>query len=316
MVMKRAILVNQRAYRRRAKRYQSSPGHMWFAVDVLERAAGLPTSTLAAIAELERTVVAADGGRLKLEWQTLRSRNGERVEDLLWWGDGRLLGFLGCYRFAAPAELAGMVAPEARGRGIGAALLDEALPLCAELGDREALLIVPWGSEAGRRVAARRGGALSHSEHALLLSGQVPSGPDEPALRLRTAGTDDLPVLARLLEAGFGNPPPEDLAERLSWPHGPTIVIELDGEPVGTMSLSRDGGRGAVHGFVIDPVLQGRGLGRAALRQACRRLRDEGAEQIGLEVAVENDRALALYTSIGFRPVTTEDYYAMPLPAT
>jgi ribosomal protein S18 acetylase RimI-like enzyme len=33
--------------------------------------------------------------------------------------------------------------------------------------------------------------------------------------------------------------------------------------------------------------------------------------RVGLEVAVENERALGLYTSIGFRPVTTEDYYAL-----
>jgi ribosomal protein S18 acetylase RimI-like enzyme len=32
-------------------------------------------------------------------------------------------------------------------------------------------------------------------------------------------------------------------------------------------------------------------------------------------VAVENDRALRLYTSIGFVPVATEDYYALPVAA-
>jgi ribosomal protein S18 acetylase RimI-like enzyme len=30
-------------------------------------------------------------------------------------------------------------------------------------------------------------------------------------------------------------------------------------------------------------------------------------------VDVENDRALGLYTSVGFEPITTEDYYALPL---
>jgi ribosomal protein S18 acetylase RimI-like enzyme len=46
----------------------------------------------------------------------------------------------------------------------------------------------------------------------------------------------------------------------------------------------------------------------------CERLRGEGARHIKLEVEVENDRALHLYTSIGFEPVTTEDYYALPAP--
>jgi ribosomal protein S18 acetylase RimI-like enzyme len=45
----------------------------------------------------------------------------------------------------------------------------------------------------------------------------------------------------------------------------------------------------------------------------CRRLRDEGVRRVGLEVAVENDHALGLYTSLGFIQVTTEDYYALSL---
>jgi ribosomal protein S18 acetylase RimI-like enzyme len=50
------------------------------------------------------------------------------------------------------------------------------------------------------------------------------------------------------------------------------------------------------------------------LRRVCQQLRAQGAQQIGLEVAVDNDRALGLYTSIGFTPVTTEDYYVLPIP--
>jgi ribosomal protein S18 acetylase RimI-like enzyme len=44
----------------------------------------------------------------------------------------------------------------------------------------------------------------------------------------------------------------------------------------------------------------------------CRTARADGATAIDLEVATDNDRALNLYTSLGFRPVTTEDYYALP----
>ena len=101
---------------------------------MLQRAAGLGAPQLAAVADLERRVVAADGGRLKLEWGTLRARSGDRVEDLLWWDGDRLAGFLGLYSFGAPAvELAGMVDPERRRQGIATALVDAALP-CARSG--------------------------------------------------------------------------------------------------------------------------------------------------------------------------------------
>ena len=52
---------------------------------------GLSPATLDAIADLERCVVAADGGRLKLEWNALRCRSGQDVEDILWWDGQRLL---------------------------------------------------------------------------------------------------------------------------------------------------------------------------------------------------------------------------------
>jgi len=40
--------------------------------------------------------------------------------------------------------------------------------------------------------------------------------------------------------------------------------------------------------------------------------RADGATTVHLEVATDNDRALNLYTSLGFQPVITEDYYALP----
>src|ERR1700735_2695231 len=83
---------------------------------VLEQAAGLRPEALQAVAELERQVVRADGGRLKLEWDNLRSRSGDRVEDLLWWEGERLLGFVGIYTFGESPGLGGMGAPDARGR--------------------------------------------------------------------------------------------------------------------------------------------------------------------------------------------------------
>jgi ribosomal protein S18 acetylase RimI-like enzyme len=276
---------------------------------MLEQAAGLTPEALHAIAELERQVVEVDGGRLKLEWDTLRGRSGDRVEDLLWWEGERLLGFLGIYAFGSSLELAGMVAPEARRRGIGSALVDAAMPLCRKRGDRQPLLVVPRQSTGGKSLALRRGGTLDHSEHHLVLSGELKSGPDKPDISLRPATAADEPLVVSLLERGFGWSGPDDLGERLER----TAVIELRGAVVGTLFLERDDEEGSIFGFVVEPSLQGRGIGRAALKQACERLRADGARRISLDVDVANDRALGLYTSIGFTPVTTEDYFALPL---
>jgi ribosomal protein S18 acetylase RimI-like enzyme len=282
---------------------------------VLEHAAGLSPRALEAIADLERQVVAVDGGRLKLEWGQLRRRTGERVEDLLWWEGDRLLGFLGLYAFGSWLELAGMVAPDARRRGIGTALLEAAVPLYAAGRYRQVLLIVPRASLAGRGLAERHGGALDHSEHALVLSGPLTPAGQRSELSLRPATPADIPLVARLLEEGFGHPAP-DVAHWLTLPRERTLVVVFEGSAVGTLRLISDGDGAGVYGFVVDPAWQGRGIGREALRRACDLLRSEGTRDIRLEVAVENDRALALYTSLGFVPVTTEDYYVMPAAGT
>lgn len=257
---------------------------------------GLSTADLSALADLERRVVAADGGRLKLEWPTLRAGGGEQF---LWRGGDRLVGFLGRYSFGGgPPELVGAVAPEARRQGIGTALLDAALRAASA---RPLLVTTP----AGRPFALARGAVPAHSEHALVLRSAPADGPADRRLVLRPATSTDAAAVRALLSTGFGwaGEPATD---------GDTLVGELDGRPVVTLRTSRDGAEGAVYGFAVAPAVRGRGIGRDALRRACQGLRAGGAERVGLEVAVDNESALGLYTSLGFVPVATEDYWTLP----
>ncbi|HEX8496079.1 MAG TPA: GNAT family N-acetyltransferase [Actinomycetales bacterium] len=281
---------------------------------MLELSPGLDDRALAAIATLEREVLEADGGRLKLEWGTLRSRRPEEVNDLLWWDGDRLVGFLGSYSFGGgEPEVTGMVAPDARRSGVATRLLDVAVPLWQAKGHRRVLLVVPRASDAGRALALNRGGSLDHSEHAMALVGTPDEGTPDPHLTLRPAEQADVPELSRLMEAAFGRPA-FDLADEISSGRSRTLVVERDGAPVGTLRVSDEDEGAGIYGFVVDPALQGRGIGRDVLRRVCRQLRADGVERVGLEVAVDNPHALGLYTSTGFTEVTTEDYYALPVP--
>lgn len=117
-------------------------------------------------------------------------------------------------------------------------------------------------------------------------------------------------MISRLLELGFGEPAPDPPADS---PGDGTVVVEVGGSPVGTLRARKDASEASIYGFVIDPSWRGRGIGRAALRHACEQLRATGVRRIGLEVDLENDRALTLYTSVGFELIITEDYFALPL---
>jgi ribosomal protein S18 acetylase RimI-like enzyme len=278
---------------------------------VLQARSQLSDPELAALADLERRVVAHDGGRLKIEWADVRDRPPGGTNDLLWVQDDRLVGFVGFDHHGGPAvELVGAVDPAVRGRGIGTALLSAALDVCRSGEFDEALLIVPRPSAAGRYLATTLTAPLHHSEHALRLTATPAPAPQDPRTTLRDATTDDLGDLAALLRSAFGVAPTH-LEQSLT--SGRTLVVERDGRPVGTVRLHRDGTSGGVYGFVVHPDQQGRGIGRDVLRRVCREFFADGATSVGLEVAVDNDRALGLYTSVGFEPVTTEDYYALPL---
>lgn len=291
---------------------------------MIEQCRGLTAQQLEAVAGLERRALTADGGRLKLEWGALRTRSGDRVDDVLAWEGSQLVGFAGLYQWGGgEVEVAGMVDPAHRRRGIAAALLDRVLVQAGARGAGHVLLVTSRPSIGGRALAAGRAATLDHSEHALVLDGDPVDGPSDPRVALRRARPGDEDAVVAQLAAAFDWTPP-DIERMLADPDERTLLIELDGAAVGTVRLTLDGGVGGVngvdgvggadgvggvYGFAVHPDRQGRGIGRDVLRRCCRQLRADGAGRVGLEVVVDNDRALGLYTSTGFTPVSTEDYW-------
>ena len=264
----------------------------------------------ASVAELERRTVAHDGGRLKLEWGSLDALTEQTAGAprlALWTEADRVVGFVGRYAFGSSdtAELAGMVDPAHRRRGIGTSLLRAALEQAHD--HSRVLLVVPRSGGTGEAFARAVGARLNHSEHALVLRGAPQAAHRVDAVTLRRAVPSDAGPVGDLIESGFGMRP-DGLDER-------TFVVLHGDELVGTLALSLREGRGGVYGFVIAPQWRGRGIGRDVLGRACAMLRDEGAQEIGLEVLTDNEHALGLYTSVGFQPFVTEDYYDLDASA-
>jgi ribosomal protein S18 acetylase RimI-like enzyme len=278
---------------------------------VLEHAHGLTDDALAAIEGLEARCRDADGGRLKLEWGALRRRDPALVNDLLSWDGDTLVGFAGRYAFGGQVpEATGMVDPASRGRGVGTELLGEMLALCRSHGDKALLLVTARSCPAGKALAERAGGRFEHAEHAMVLRQLADGGAADPTITLRPADEADVQAITVLLEAGFGGVRGLVLARD---PDEAMLVAERDGAVIATMRVIADPGTKGIYGFVVDPALRGRGIGRDLLRRVCAQALADGCETVHLEVSVENDHALGLYTSVGFEREATEDYYAFDL---
>ncbi len=176
------------------------------------------------------------------------------------------------------------------------------------------LLEVPRTSPGGHEFARGHGRTFDHSEHALTLTTRPPDAAARPEIGVRQATEEDIPVLSRLYDDGFHDGGHVDPA-RLAGDRSHTLLIVREDEAVGTIAVSRDGARGAIYAVVVASDWRGQGIGREVLRRVCQDQFDLGADRVALEVEVENDGALGLYTSVGFELQATDDYYKLILSA-
>ena len=131
-------------------------------------------------------------------------------------------------------------------------------------------------------------------------------------LRLRPLSAPDLTRLAEILAAPgvreWWSPPdtPEAVGEDLR-NGGAAFGIEVGGVLAGWLAFNdetdRDWQAVGIDIFLA-PDHQGRGLGPEALRTVIRWLvAERGRRRFTIDPAVDNERAIAAYATVGFRPV-------------
>ncbi len=203
----------------------------------------------------------------------------------------------------------------------------------------EMRLLVTTGDDAWDRPLGRRFVDACRAQGILAAYRQRPGGHDVafvagqleyhlafhlnpgPAWRIRRAAPDDADALARNCFSGSA---PDDTARHLAWSLAEAargrrvhLVVEL-GEAVANGELSIMGEVAEIANLVVEPSLQGRGLGTALIQA----LTDEAsARDIPvLEIGVRSDavRVRALYERLGFVPhrEATVPLNGQPTPVT
>ena len=297
-------------------------------------ASGPQRVTVETPAEAVRRVAAdaaREDGRSPLNEATLLSLQHDGLEGKDLWvsrdAAGAVTGFALAVRpvGTGPAEVNLVVAPNARGAGVGRALAQEVMDTAA------GRPVSAW-SHGNHPAAARLAAALGLERTRDLwvmrrpLTDAEPLPPVTPAegvvVRTFRRGQDEEAFLAINAEA-FADHPEQgsmsraDLEQRMAepWfdPEGLFLAEPADAPPneanefIDSPSLLgfhwtkvHDDRVGEVYVVGISPQAQGRGLGKALTLTGLHHLRDRGVREVILYVEADNAPAIAVYSGLGF----------------
>ncbi|WP_412163467.1 mycothiol synthase [Curtobacterium flaccumfaciens] len=221
-------------------------------------------------------------------------------------------------------ELELVVAQEARGRGIGTALVSQALALGGGAAPR---LAWAHGDHPAARALADRFGwravrTLLQLRAPVAESDVDVALPDGYFLSAFRPGTDDETDWLALNAAAFAHHPEQgrmtldDLHAREAddWFAGEDLLLLRDasGQLAGSCWLKVEDGIGEFYAVAVRPDLQGQRLGGVLMRAGTARLRGRGLTAAALYVEGDNEPALALYRRSGFTQQAIDVQYAAP----
>ncbi len=273
----------------------------------------LSEAELAEVEELARAVDAYEDLHLLLSVEQMRERTENAYNDFLYYEDDRLVGAMALSEYGhEKRESSPMVHPDYRRRGIGSALLAAAREEARRRGIEELVLVCERFSRSGNAFLQAVGARYDFSEHHMALADFKERGTFPEQLQLVRATPADVDIIARITAASFGDAEERikpHIAQDLLAPNRQYYIAKRGEEPVGSFNLYVTDESAGIYAFGVPPQYRRRGFGRQMLEQIIKQIQAESGKRITLEVETTNTAAIALYESVGFRPVTTYGYY-------
>ena len=287
--------------------------------------AGLSPQELEEVRKLWEVCNSHDHIEIKLNWSTLSDRPSGVTNDFLFYQNDRIVGFLAIYCFmSTEVEISGMVHPEARRQGIFGQLVQTAIAECRRREVPKLIFINERGSESGKAFLANLGATYSFSEYVMELQEQAAETPQDSAMNefvaIRLADVQDTELLVKLNMSGFNmseSDTREYVTQTITGAKERTWIAELgeQREPIGKIGAMVEAEEsGFIYGFCVVPAYRGKGYGRRILSQTITEIKQrDHTSFIKLEVSAQNEKALGLYESCGFKTKNANDYYVLLL---
>lgn len=232
---------------------------------------------------------------------------------LLYYEKNHLLGFLGVYFFYDDAvEVALLIDPSARRRGIAKKLLQDILPLIQTNKFKKIIFSSP--EHLNNQWLLALGFSYLHCEYYMKRDDLKPMLGYNQSLVFRTAKADDIPILCALDEVCFPKKQTE-LTERfqhlLDDRNYQIFIASQNNQIVGKAHIRWEANEAALSDIAVIPALQGKGFGTALIVHCINHALSEGIHHLCLDVETHNQRALSLYTKLGFLIENACDYWSI-----
>jgi len=223
----------------------------------------------------------------------------------------RLYAEPGGFALVRHSEVDLVVAPDARGHGLGTRLLTAA-------GDEVSRGWSHGDHPAAAALAARFGFIRARELWVMRrpLADLPPLGGSDVTLRSWTP--DDADALLAVNAAAFADHPEQgamdaaNLAERMGepWFRAEDLLLALDGDRLLGFHWTKrhDATTGEVYVVAVAPEAAGRGLGKHLTLAGLHHLADAGLTEVLLYVDADNPRAVRLYEGLGFTHAPTDTH--------
>lgn len=230
--------------------------------------------------------------------------------NVLCYTKNQLVGFLSVYFFYEDGcEIALMVSPSYRRQGIARHLLGQVLPILLDFQMRQLYFSVPMGQHKAWLLG--KGFQYQSSEFQMQKVLAKPLKLEIP-LQIDLATIKDVPLLCQLDAECFAKQTQQAADRFLRLVHDPNYSIFVayqDGVPVGKAHLCWETDGARITDVAVFPELQGQGFGRALLVYCINDALKKNKTRLCLDVETKNERALHLYTQLGFESINSYDYW-------
>lgn len=232
---------------------------------------------------------------------------------VLYYEQEKLIAFLSVYFFYDDAvEVAILVHPEARHKGIAKQLLRNIIPLIVEHNFFKLIFSSP--AHLNDRWLPTLGCSYRHSEYYMERHNLNPLLDHRKQLTFRMATIEDIPQLCLLDEACFHKTHAElePRFQHILSERNYQIVLAFEkNQLVGKAHLRWQKHGATLSDIAVFPEKQGHGLGTALITHCINYALSEGKPELNLDVETHNQKALALYTRLGFLTQNASDYWSI-----